>query len=94
VVRIDIINEDDDSGPGNTLERRGELVLLCRAVKPDRGSASADLRVDRATLFIELDTTSFEAESLHQEVVPSGDVMVNEERDQTGDVRHRGLHRR
>jgi hypothetical protein len=79
VVRVDVIDEDDQSGVCHVCgERRLEMVLRSNMVEPNRCVAGTDFPMDWATVGSSMDASRNEPKCLHQEVVRGRDVLICE----------------
>jgi hypothetical protein len=82
VVRVDVIDMDDEASVGHIDGTwRIELMLCGDAVEPNGCISRADFAMDRPTLGGSMDAARHEPECLNQEVVRSRDVLIRQNRD-------------
>lgn len=88
-VRVNVIYVNDQStGRRPAAAGRSQAMLLGHAVQPDNAICRPNLTVDHVAVSVALDTTGLEAKRLHQKVVGSLDVLVDQEGDHAGDGCH------
>jgi hypothetical protein len=82
VVRVDVIDVDDEAGICHIYgERRIEIVLSGDAMQPDGSIPGANLAMDRPALGGSMHSSRSEPKCLNQEVVCGCDVPIGEHRD-------------
>lgn len=58
------------------------------AVKPNRGVTHTDLAMDGLTFRVSIDAPAIEAEGIDEEIVSRWDVLVNQNRNDSLEIRH------
>jgi hypothetical protein len=82
VVRIDVIDEDDQAGIRHIYgERRIEMMLDGVAMQPDGFISGTDLTMNRLTLGGSMHASRNEPKYTNQELVCGCDVLIDEDRD-------------